>query len=103
MALLVVPDPHLAGGIRPTGRARPLVGGPGAACAHAADAFRVPSGSAECRHGPDAYDEEWGDNPAQEFQTALNRGSVDRNLSQDDLRAWRPEHGRGGRRPKTAE
>jgi hypothetical protein len=38
----------------------------------------------------DAYDEEWGDNPAQKFQTALNRGAVDRNLSQDDLRSWRP-------------
>ncbi|MET9656056.1 BREX-2 system adenine-specific DNA-methyltransferase PglX [Streptomyces sp. NPDC006510] len=50
----------------------------------------------------DAYDEEWGDNPAQEFQTALNRGSVDRNLSQDDLRAWRPEKKRAGRK-KAAE
>ncbi|WP_417159426.1 BREX-2 system adenine-specific DNA-methyltransferase PglX [Streptomyces cyaneofuscatus] len=46
----------------------------------------------------DAYDEEWGDNPAQEFQTALNRGSVDRNLSEDDLRAWRPERKRVGRK-----
>lgn len=50
----------------------------------------------------DADDEEWGANPAQEFQTALNRGSVDRNLSQDDLRAWRPEKKRGGRK-KVAE
>ncbi|MEE1808462.1 DUF7008 domain-containing protein [Streptomyces sp. BE133] len=50
----------------------------------------------------DAYDEEWGDNPAQEFQTALNRGSVERNLSQDDLRAWRPEKKRVGRK-KAAE
>ncbi|MFH9297235.1 BREX-2 system adenine-specific DNA-methyltransferase PglX [Streptomyces sp. NPDC017520] len=50
----------------------------------------------------DAYDEEWGDNPAQEFQTALNRGAVDRNLSQDDLRAWRPEKKRAGRK-KAAE
>ncbi|MER6104587.1 BREX-2 system adenine-specific DNA-methyltransferase PglX [Streptomyces sp. NPDC001832] len=46
----------------------------------------------------DAYDEEWGDNPAQEFQTALNRGRADRNLSQDDLRAWRPEKKRAGRK-----
>lgn len=50
----------------------------------------------------DAYDEEWGDNPAQEFQTALNRGRADRNLSQDDLRAWRPEKKRAGRK-KAAE
>lgn len=50
----------------------------------------------------DVYDEEWGDNPAQEFQTALNRGAVDRNLSQDDLRAWRPEKKRAGRK-KAAE
>lgn len=50
----------------------------------------------------DAYDEEWGDNPAQEFQTALTRGCVDRNLSKDDLRAWRPDSKRAGRR-KAAE
>ncbi|MFD5140318.1 BREX-2 system adenine-specific DNA-methyltransferase PglX [Streptomyces sp. NPDC058378] len=49
----------------------------------------------------DADDEEWGANPAQEFQTALNRGSVDRNLSQDDLRAWRPEKKRVGRKKVT--
>ncbi|MFF3523176.1 BREX-2 system adenine-specific DNA-methyltransferase PglX [Streptomyces sp. NRRL B-3253] len=49
----------------------------------------------------DAYDEEWGDNPAQEFQTALNRGLADRNLSLDDLHAWRPEKKRAGRK-KTA-
>ncbi|MFJ6810050.1 BREX-2 system adenine-specific DNA-methyltransferase PglX [Streptomyces anulatus] len=49
----------------------------------------------------DVYDEEWGDNPAQEFQTALNRGAVDRNLSQDDLRAWRPEKKRAGRKKAT--
>ncbi|MBK3582360.1 BREX-2 system adenine-specific DNA-methyltransferase PglX [Streptomyces sp. MBT57] len=50
----------------------------------------------------DADDEEWGENPAKEFQTALNRGSVNRNLSREDLRAWRPERGRGGRRPTSA-
>ncbi|WP_408909135.1 BREX-2 system adenine-specific DNA-methyltransferase PglX [Streptomyces sp. KE1] len=50
----------------------------------------------------DAYDEEWGDNPAQEFQTALNRGLADRNLSLDDLHAWRPEKKRAGRK-KAAE
>ncbi|MFD8120628.1 BREX-2 system adenine-specific DNA-methyltransferase PglX [Streptomyces albidoflavus] len=46
----------------------------------------------------DAYDEEWGDNPAQEFQAALNRGLADRNLSLDDLHAWRPEKKRAGRK-----
>ncbi|WP_440078397.1 BREX-2 system adenine-specific DNA-methyltransferase PglX [Streptomyces sp. NEAU-PBA10] len=49
----------------------------------------------------DAYDEEWGDNPAQEFQTALNRGLADRNLSLDDLHTWRPQKKRAGRK-KTA-
>lgn len=46
----------------------------------------------------DEYDEEWGDNPAQEFQTALNRGCAQRHLSESDLRAWRPEKKRGGRK-----
>ncbi|MFE0184650.1 BREX-2 system adenine-specific DNA-methyltransferase PglX [Streptomyces olivaceus] len=46
----------------------------------------------------DEYDEEWGDNPAREFQTALNKGCSDRHLSEADLRGWRPEKGRGGRR-----
>lgn len=41
---------------------------------------------------------EWGANRAQEFQTALNRGSTDRNLSQEDFRAWRPEKKRAGRK-----
>jgi hypothetical protein len=50
----------------------------------------------------DEYDEEWGDNPAREFQTALNKGCADRNLSESDLRDWRSEKGRGGRR-KAAE
>ncbi|MFI1021003.1 BREX-2 system adenine-specific DNA-methyltransferase PglX [Streptomyces olivaceus] len=50
----------------------------------------------------DEYDEEWGDSPAREFQTALNKGCADRHLSEADLRAWRPERGRGGRR-KVAE
>ncbi|MFE1028516.1 BREX-2 system adenine-specific DNA-methyltransferase PglX [Streptomyces sp. NPDC058818] len=50
----------------------------------------------------DEYDEEWGENPAREFQTALNKGCADRHLSESDLRDWRPEKGRGGRR-KVAE
>ncbi|MGV4981640.1 BREX-2 system adenine-specific DNA-methyltransferase PglX [Streptomyces sp. NRAIS4] len=45
----------------------------------------------------DEYDEEWGDNPAREFQTALNRGCTNRHLSESDLRDWRPEK-KGGRR-----
>ncbi|MFV0135030.1 BREX-2 system adenine-specific DNA-methyltransferase PglX [Streptomyces sp. HMX87] len=50
----------------------------------------------------DEYDEEWGDSPAREFQTALNKGCADRHLSEADLRAWRPEKRRGGR-AKAAE
>ncbi|MFG2682947.1 BREX-2 system adenine-specific DNA-methyltransferase PglX [Streptomyces sp. NPDC048392] len=46
----------------------------------------------------DEYDEEWGDSPAREFQTALNKGCADRHLSESDLRDWRPEKGRGGRK-----
>ena len=45
----------------------------------------------------DEYDEEWGDNPAREFQTALNKGCADRRLSESDLRDWRPEKRWGGR------
>ncbi|WP_328962540.1 BREX-2 system adenine-specific DNA-methyltransferase PglX [Streptomyces virginiae] len=50
----------------------------------------------------DKDDEEWGDNPATEFQTALNRACTERRLSESDLRDWRPEKGRGGRRAATA-
>ncbi|MCX5036860.1 BREX-2 system adenine-specific DNA-methyltransferase PglX [Streptomyces coelicoflavus] len=50
----------------------------------------------------DEYDEEWGDSPAREFQTALNKGCADRHLSEADLRDWRPEKRRGGR-SKAAE
>ncbi|MFW6695737.1 BREX-2 system adenine-specific DNA-methyltransferase PglX [Streptomyces sp. MAR4 CNX-425] len=50
----------------------------------------------------DEHDEEWGDNPAREFQTALNVGCADRGLSTADLRAWRPEK-RGRGRAKAAE
>ncbi|WP_347568733.1 BREX-2 system adenine-specific DNA-methyltransferase PglX [Streptomyces sp. OS603R] len=50
----------------------------------------------------DEYDEEWGDSPAREFQTALNKGRTARGLSEADLRDWRPEKRRGGR-AKAAE
>ncbi|MFF7112078.1 BREX-2 system adenine-specific DNA-methyltransferase PglX [Streptomyces albogriseolus] len=50
----------------------------------------------------DEYDEEWGDSPAREFQTALNKGRTVRGLSEADLRDWRPEKRRGGR-AKAAE
>ncbi|MFD5110149.1 BREX-2 system adenine-specific DNA-methyltransferase PglX [Streptomyces cinereoruber] len=50
----------------------------------------------------DEYDEEWGDNPAQEFRTALTRACADRGLSDMDLRDWRPAKGKGGRK-KAAE
>ncbi|MFE4915284.1 BREX-2 system adenine-specific DNA-methyltransferase PglX [Streptomyces sp. NPDC056652] len=50
----------------------------------------------------DEFDAEWDGNPAEEFQSALNLGRTDRHLSEADLRAWRPEKKRGGRR-KAAE
>ncbi|WP_232838936.1 DUF7008 domain-containing protein [Streptomyces triticisoli] len=50
----------------------------------------------------DEYDEEWGDSPAREFQTALNKGCAVRRLSEADLRDRRPEKRRGGR-AKAAE
>ncbi|CAM5738727.1 hypothetical protein SALBM311S_02758 [Streptomyces alboniger] len=49
----------------------------------------------------DEDDQEWGGNPAEEFQTGLNRGRTDRHLSESDLRDWRPEKKRGGRRSGT--
>jgi hypothetical protein len=39
-----------------------------------------------------------GSNPAKEFQTVLSRGRAKRHLSESDLRDWRPEKKRGGRR-----
>ncbi|MEU8351935.1 BREX-2 system adenine-specific DNA-methyltransferase PglX [Streptomyces sp. NPDC048845] len=50
----------------------------------------------------DEYDEDWEGNPAEEFQTVLNTGRTARRLSESDLRDWRPEKKRGGRR-KAAE
>ncbi|MGA4865342.1 BREX-2 system adenine-specific DNA-methyltransferase PglX [Streptomyces lavendulocolor] len=39
----------------------------------------------------DAYDAEWEGNPAEEFNSALVAGLRGRDLSDDDLVAWRPE------------
>ncbi|WNO65378.1 BREX-2 system adenine-specific DNA-methyltransferase PglX [Streptomyces sp. AM2-3-1] len=50
----------------------------------------------------DEFDAEWDGNPAEEFQSALNLGRTERRLSEADLRAWRPEKKRGGRK-KAAE
>lgn len=46
----------------------------------------------------DKYDEEWEGNPAQDFNSALTMGLFGRELSRDDLAAWRPEKKRGGAR-----
>lgn len=46
----------------------------------------------------DEFDAEWDGNPAEELQSALNLGRTDRHLSESDLRNWRPERKRGGRR-----
>ncbi|MCX4550372.1 BREX-2 system adenine-specific DNA-methyltransferase PglX [Streptomyces sp. NBC_01500] len=46
----------------------------------------------------DEFDAEWDGNPAEEFQSALNLGRTERHLSESDLRAWRPEKKRGGRK-----
>ncbi|MFD5590720.1 BREX-2 system adenine-specific DNA-methyltransferase PglX [Streptomyces griseorubiginosus] len=45
----------------------------------------------------DEYDDEWEGNPAEEFNSALTLGMFARELSRDDLTAWRPEKKRGGR------
>ncbi|MFB7554464.1 DUF7008 domain-containing protein [Streptomyces brevispora] len=50
----------------------------------------------------DEFDAEWDGNPAEEFQSTLNLGRTERHLSESDLRAWRPEKKRGGRK-KAAE
>ncbi|GAA0925887.1 BREX-2 system adenine-specific DNA-methyltransferase PglX [Streptomyces thermoalcalitolerans] len=46
------------------------------------------------------YDEEWEGNPAEEFQTTLETGRTERQLSESDLINWRPEK-KGGRRKKS--
>ncbi|RRR80381.1 BREX-2 system adenine-specific DNA-methyltransferase PglX [Streptomyces sp. RP5T] len=43
----------------------------------------------------DEYDEEWEGNPAEDFNSALVAGLYGRDLSRDDLAAWRPEKKRG--------
>ncbi|MFB8772350.1 BREX-2 system adenine-specific DNA-methyltransferase PglX [Streptomyces broussonetiae] len=43
----------------------------------------------------DEYDEEWEGNPAEDFNSALVAGLYGRDLSHDDLAAWRPEKKRG--------
>ncbi|MEU5629308.1 BREX-2 system adenine-specific DNA-methyltransferase PglX [Streptomyces tendae] len=43
----------------------------------------------------DEYDDEWEGNPAEEFNSALVAGLYGRQLSRDDLAAWRPEKRRG--------
>ncbi|CAL9296632.1 BREX-2 system adenine-specific DNA-methyltransferase PglX [Streptomyces sp. enrichment culture] len=43
----------------------------------------------------DEYDEEWEGNPAEDFNSALVAGLYGRQLSMDDLAAWRPEKKRG--------
>ncbi|WP_165984585.1 BREX-2 system adenine-specific DNA-methyltransferase PglX [Streptomyces sp. YIM 98790] len=50
------------------------------------------------------YDEEWGGNPAEEFQSVLDTRLMECGLSVADLRSWRPEKkSRGGRRKTAAE
>ncbi|MEU2734784.1 BREX-2 system adenine-specific DNA-methyltransferase PglX [Streptomyces sp. NPDC007095] len=46
----------------------------------------------------DEYDDEWEGNPAEDFSSALTMGLFGRELSWDDLAAWRPEKKRGGAR-----
>ncbi|MFJ8269347.1 BREX-2 system adenine-specific DNA-methyltransferase PglX [Streptomyces sp. NPDC094154] len=48
------------------------------------------------------YDEEWEGNPAEEFQSALETGRTERQLSESDLVNWRPEKKTRGR-PKKSE
>ncbi|KUL56754.1 DNA methylase [Streptomyces violaceusniger] len=43
----------------------------------------------------DEYDDEWEGNPAEDFNSALVAGMYGRQLSLDDLTAWRPEKKRG--------
>ncbi|MFF9114341.1 BREX-2 system adenine-specific DNA-methyltransferase PglX [Streptomyces massasporeus] len=48
------------------------------------------------------YDDEWEGNPAEEFQSALESGRTERQLSEADLVNWRPEKKTRGR-PKKSE
>jgi hypothetical protein len=49
-------------------------------------------------HG--AYDAEWGGNPAEDLAGFLTEERTKRQLSEADLRGWRPQSGRRGRRPQ---
>jgi hypothetical protein len=46
------------------------------------------------------HDEEWGGNPAEEYQAYLDEQRGKHGLSADDLKAWRPEKKKGGRAKK---
>ncbi|MFF6847959.1 BREX-2 system adenine-specific DNA-methyltransferase PglX [Streptomyces antimycoticus] len=48
----------------------------------------------------DEYDDEWEGNPAEDFNSALVAGMYGRQLSLDDLTAWRPEKAKRGRAGK---
>ncbi|AGP55279.1 BREX-2 system adenine-specific DNA-methyltransferase PglX [Streptomyces rapamycinicus] len=48
----------------------------------------------------DEYDDEWEGNPAEDFNSALVAGMYGRQLSLDDLAAWRPEKTKRGRAGK---
>ncbi|MGW2765698.1 BREX-2 system adenine-specific DNA-methyltransferase PglX [Streptomyces sp. NPDC001275] len=47
------------------------------------------------------HDEEWEGNPAEEFQSALDSGRAERELSESDLVNWRPEKKTRGRQKKS--
>ncbi|MEU9009044.1 hypothetical protein AB0D12_04495 [Streptomyces sp. NPDC048479] len=47
------------------------------------------------------HDEEWGGNPAEEYQAYLDEQRGKHGLSADDLTAWRPEKKTRGRAKKT--
>ncbi|WP_395109991.1 BREX-2 system adenine-specific DNA-methyltransferase PglX [Actinomadura sp. SCN-SB] len=47
------------------------------------------------------YDEEWGGNPAEEFGTFFNQECAKHQLAEHELRSWRPEEPRRGRRSKS--
>jgi hypothetical protein len=46
------------------------------------------------------YDDDWGGNPAEEFQAFLDRECARHQLTEQDLRAWRPAPSVRGRRAK---
>ena len=46
------------------------------------------------------YDDEWGGNPAEEYQAYLDEQRLRRGLTDEALRAWRPAPATRGRRPR---